>query len=70
MKFEIQLIGNIDASWNTVHTTLSSWDFDNNVDAFDWCTAHPSDGGFYFGMFAWYFEHKEDALLFTLMWGT
>lgn len=46
----------------------------------DWCAAQPSVGQYFFiSVFSWewggaastdwYFENKEDALLFALKWG-
>ncbi len=42
----------------------------NRVLAYTWCREHSSTGKFYkyFAQTDWWFERKEDALLFTLRW--
>ena len=39
--------------------------------AWTWCTTNESSGNFTRTIFdnMWYFEYKDDALLFTLKWG-
>ncbi len=39
---------------------------------FDWVCNRKSEGYFYYNPHSnvWYFEHKEDALIFALTWGT
>ncbi len=43
---------------------------DKGFKALGWCRDHNSSDRFYNASNGWYFEHKGDALLFTLRWGT
>lgn len=68
MEFKIFSLSDL-YTWHTVS--------DNNIiycnrmdEVFSWCESQPSSGGFYFSIHAWYFEYKEDALLFMLRWGS
>lgn len=53
---------------NWTRVTIASRDW--TKERFLWCKRHSSTGRFYryIDGFDWYFENKEDALLFALMW--
>lgn len=62
--------------WNKKKIERSSWSkvvvssVDYNKERFLWCQRQPSTGRFYryYGNFSWWFEHKEDAVMFALRW--
>ncbi len=70
----MRCIDNHDAAKNWYLITL--YPTANNVPRWDWCDEHKSNGKFYCQWAwqgnhreEWFFEHKEDALIFALSWG-
>lgn len=62
--------------WNKAKERRENWTVitvhTRHAEAKRWCQNHPSKAKFYSGQYSniWYFENKDDALHFSLVWNS
>ncbi len=60
------------SNWHKVPVSSPTYKYEKLQQAMNWCVSYSSSSMFYYQYAtypAWYFESKDDALLFTLKWG-